>query len=199
MAESATGRSCVWPRTDAEQAAQQDPGIIGAPAPVTGFPSISEIVALARAEVRRTGQPPAWVPGEDDPDASVQSLAALMDSTQGSGHLTWGPNAGSGTIRTDGTVAGTAHRHFPDPDVPYLASPPDTATSTSPSVTSSPGSPTSWSARSGACTSPARPLPHPKMTTDPERQAAIRAMVDTWHQVTGSRPGAGGDDRRGGR
>jgi hypothetical protein len=109
------------PRTDAEEAAQHNPDIIDAPTPVAGLAAISEIVELARADARRTHQPDTWIPDENDPDSSVQTLIGLMESTKGSGHLAWEPNAASGTIRTDGTVAGTAHRHFPDPDAPFLA------------------------------------------------------------------------------
>lgn len=109
------------PRTDEEEAAQHDPGIIDAPTPVTGLAPISAIVELARADARRANEPGTWVPDEDNPDASVQALAALMESTQGSGHLTWEANKDSDTIRTDRTVEGTAHPHFPDPDVPHLS------------------------------------------------------------------------------
>jgi hypothetical protein len=109
------------PHTDAEEAAQHNPDIIDAPTPVTGLAAISESVQLGRADARRIAEPGTWTPDENDPDGSLKALAALMESTQGSGHLTWEPNADSGTIRTDSTVAGTAHRHFPDPDVPHLA------------------------------------------------------------------------------
>jgi hypothetical protein len=111
------------PHSDEEAADQRDPEIVDAHRPITpgGLAPGSEVVGLARDEARRDGISDLWIPNEADPEASVTALQQAMTRVHGSGYLTWEPAVDSDLTRVEGTVAGTAHRHFPNPDVPFIS------------------------------------------------------------------------------
>lgn len=111
------------PHSDEEADDQRNADIVDAHRPITTgtLTPGSEVVGLARDEARRDAAPDLWIPDETDPEASVTAVQQAMKRVKGSGYLTWEPAIDSDLTRVEGTVAGTAHRHFPDPDVPFIS------------------------------------------------------------------------------
>ena len=100
-------------RLSADQHESLDWSTADDPAPITGVTATSEVVQLAR-QATDTNQPGVWVPDPNAPEASFGQLVQLTTLTDsGSGWLTWEPHVQADTVRTDGAVAFTPHRHFP--------------------------------------------------------------------------------------
>jgi hypothetical protein len=95
--------------------------VVDSPAPLTTLAPGSEVVALARQAAAGT-DPDLWIPDATNPEGSYAALlAACARSDDGSGWITWEPFDGADTVRTEGVVSLTPHRHFPvGEDEPWI-------------------------------------------------------------------------------
>jgi hypothetical protein len=84
------------------------------PAPIRGFGPISDVVELARQAARLDSTNDVWIADPDDPEESFGDLVrATTLSPEGSGWITWETHDGADTVRIDGVILATPHRHFP--------------------------------------------------------------------------------------
>lgn len=88
-----------------------DSAVVDDPAPITGFPAGSPLVALMRKSA--TPAPGQWVADESDPEASFAALVTAASGNHGSGWLEWEAYDGADSVRTEPVIQLTAHRHFP--------------------------------------------------------------------------------------
>lgn len=89
-----------------------DPAIVDRPDPITGLDPLSDTVREARQDQdpSATG---TWVPDPEHPEDSYARLLALAGGGTASGWLTWQPDDGANTVRTQPVLWFRPHRHFP--------------------------------------------------------------------------------------
>jgi hypothetical protein len=89
-----------------------DPTIVDRNDPITGLTCLSDIVRVARRN-QDPSVDDVWVPDADHPQESYSQLLALIETGGVSGWLTWQPDEGASSVRTQSVVQFRPHRHFP--------------------------------------------------------------------------------------
>ncbi|GAA3128952.1 hypothetical protein JOF29_007339 [Kribbella aluminosa] len=96
--------------SDELRAMSRKPDVVDAPAPITGFPPISEVVHLARQTTNADSE--TWVADDSDAEHSYRALVEIAQVAK-SGWLTWEPHESADVVRSDAVVRFAPHRHYP--------------------------------------------------------------------------------------
>ena len=89
-----------------------DPTIVDRPDPIASLDPLSDIVREARQN-QDSSTNDTWVPDAEHPQDSYARLLTLTADGAASGWLTWQPDEGADTVRTQPVLRFRPHRHFP--------------------------------------------------------------------------------------